>query len=628
MKREFSTEPIESLNLNRRIYNRLRRSGIDTVNNLLEAEKNEQLELIKGLGEKSIQEIRKIINGIKVVEFDKGQETSIPDEFFDKDNDDIEFLNKEIAKLNSAIDEIVSWQKQMIQKQIEVGLLHEKLEIANKTIKHWLNINDIDRYFLFDIYAKVLGSICITEEIADITSQISLRDLEILVGRYGLSPKTYEEIGNEIGVTRERIRQILNRIERQVAGKARRILFPSFRIQTALIIAEQWGLDISYDDWSNSLKSSGLLGNWQIIKGFTHDPVDLLISVCNLLTHEGVQEFSLPSNLQYSISLAADNLPGVPAKNLQIIKTLPKKVKKDITRQTRFTGGIQARWLSSEINYGLSQTKDILLALGYKNLEGDWFIPKKVERQRELSRFDVLDHSVRKMTQYCGPLSVESICGGVMNSVSRTRYPVPAPSVMKDILISRGYTFEDDFFYWNGPINETLNRGEEIILDCMNTCGSVLHHAEIAQAFIESELSFPSIHKTLRISPIIEKIDKGLYKLRGRPVKLNDIERAKTTGDRIPVDLIVNYDKSGKLKVEASLGILVVGTGVLFSDKLPNLVGEWKCIINGTAFDDIDITENEIRRLLKPLEYLQCNVSDRVCFIFDMWTRAVNIEKV
>lgn len=516
-------------------------------------------------------------------------------------------------------------------------LLHEKLLLGGRTLDEWLSDERFNLYQLPKIYTKVLETICITEELALLTRKLSDRDFQIFVSRYGLTQKTYEEISREIGVTRERVRQILERIERIISGEAKfaltdNIMYSSnialVRIQTALLLGKERGLDITYGNWSNTIKLSGLLGNWEINKESSFDTIEILIAVCKLLEHEGIYELSIPENLRYAIDLATAKSPNLPAKNLEIIKNLPNTIRREIQRHTRFSGCIQARWLSQEIDYEINQTIEIVTALGYNKIKNDWFIPSKVELFDELPHNEVFEHALRKMTYYCGPLNLENICGGLRHAVSRTRYPVPPPDVMEAILKSRSYTCDDNLFYWDGPVDESLSRGEEIILECLNNNGPVVHHTEIAQAFIDSELSFPSMHATLKRTPIIEKVEVGLYKLRGRKVTIEDIDRAKNAGERIPVDLVVSYDKTGKIGIEASLGILPVGTGVFFSENLPNLIGEWKCRISENEFEDVVVTDNEIRKLLKPFEYLQCEIGDRISFSFNTWTRTVTIEKV
>jgi len=634
----MSSEPIEIFNFGRRTYHLLRRSGIETAGDLILAIENGHIERIKGLGEKSTGEIINTVSGYKVAENEAVPKISKQNDIIDytTDNNDSSFIREKLETIDNAIEELIDLHKETISKQIEMGILHKKIIIAGRSLEYLLKTKDVNRIHLLKIYINIIRSICITEELAYLTSRCSARDLNIIIARYGFSPRTYEEIGNDIGVTRERIRQILKRLEIRISGKAKHSLSSNLglsknalvRMQTALHSGEQQGLEITYDAWTHSLIISGLLGNKRIVDGFNHDPIELFISICNLLYREGIHEFSLPNNLQYAIQLTADELPGVPAKKLQVIRELPTKIRKEICRHTRFSGGVQARWLSREIDYELQQTEEILQALGYSKVNGDWFIPGRVELKEELNRLDVMDHSLRKLTQYCGPLSVENICSGIRHAISRTRYPAPTPVVMREILKISGYTTEENLYYWDGNVDEELSRGEEIILECLKKNGCVIHHAEIAQAFIDSELSFPSIHATLNRTPIIEKIDTGLYKLRGMIVSANDIERASNAGDRIPVNMVVEYEKTGKIKIGLSLGILAVGTGVIFSENLPNLVGKWKCVVGEKKFDEIMVTENEIRKLLKPISTLKCDVADRINFTFDTWTRTVFLEKV
>ena len=637
MKLIKSSEPIEVFNLSVRLYNLLKRASINSTGDLFFAMQN-GFKNIRGLGGKLSIDLINTLNGYKLIEHGEGEEISIQD--FVNNQSPVEdmndFVKEKFEAIYDAIEELITQQIETLSKQVEIGLLHKKTIISGKTLEYYLQTKEINLTNLSRIFSKIISSLCITEELAYLTSNFSARDFDIIIARYGFSKRKYEEIGIEFGVTRERIRQILNRLERRIANKAKCSLRKEFglfthaliRMQTALYCGEQQGLEITYDAWVQSLRLSGLLGNWNIGDDFSHDPIELFISICNLLSHEGIHEFSLPDNLKYAIELLTDELPGVSVKYLHIIRNLPSEICNEIKRHTCFSGGVQARWLSEEINLEPKRTEDILQALGYIKVNGDWYIPGKVEIKKELSKKDVLEHSIRKMTQYCGSLSVESICSGIRHAISRTRYPTPTPAVLREILKNHGYSTEGNMYYWDGNVDERLSRGEGIIFECFKKNGPVIHHAEIAQAFIDSELAFPSIHQTLKRSPLIEKIDIGLYKIRGRTVSTDDIERASSAGDRIPMNLMVDYDRTGRIKVSISLGIIVVGTGVIFSANLPNLVGAWKCVVGEEKFREIIVTENEIRGLLKPISLLKCEVADRICLTFDTWSRTVILEKV
>jgi len=400
MEKVVSTDPIDCLGLSVRSYNLLRRAKIDTVGDLFSALENGYVEMIKGIGEKSLREITSVTNTYQIVNLEEIQTALEKVETLSDENlEDV--VHEKLTIVSNALQEMIDWQKSALEKQIKVGLLHRKVLVCGKSLDKLIREGEVNRFQVSKIYSRVLDTIYITEELAYLTSKLSVRDLCILTARYGFSPQTYEVIGDDVGVTRERIRQILKRIENRIGDAVKDAIGKQtssysskpvlVRMQTALYLGEQQGFEITYGNWAKSLIVSGLLGNWMIKDGFSGDPIELLIAICNLLSHIGIRRFSLPESLKYAVYLAAEEMPNVPAKNLQIIKTLPKKVRKEITRQTRFTGGVQAKWLSCEINYELRQTKDILLALGYKHIEGDWFIPKKVDVHRELSRFDVLD---------------------------------------------------------------------------------------------------------------------------------------------------------------------------------------------------------------------------------------------
>lgn len=276
----------------------------------------------------------------------------------------------------------------------------------------------------------------------------------------------------------------------------------------------------------------------------------------------------------------------------------------------------------------MEKTREILEALGFFNVKNDWYISKKFRKIENLTRFNVFEKTIIKMVQYCGPLKIEDISSGIRHAVSRTRYPAPPPEVVEQALKIRGYQEENGFWLLEAEFDEKLNQGEKLIFSCFESIGPVLHHSEIAQAFIDSELSLPAIHATLNRSPLFEKVDHALYKLKGTDVAYKDIERAKNEGDRIPVNLEVVPDKTGVFKIYATLGLLPVGTGVFFSENLPKLAGEWECLVDNKSYGKVQVTDNEIRGLLEPIETLECEIGDRVCFHFNPWDRTISVEKV
>ena len=630
--RIFTTsEPIDCLDLSLRTYNALRRAGIDTIGDLLNVEEMGEILQIRNIGEISYKEIEEKIRNLKFQNYQKIKEEVTNETSKTSDKTKVEIILKKILYFRNLIKEVINWQKETILKQIELGTLNNKARHAGESIENLLLDTFDDKRQQVNLYSSIIGSTNITEELAYLIHNISERDIKLFIQYYGFTHHTLEEIAIPLEITRERVRQILTRVKQKILTKARNVLvnikdstpgMSLVRTQTALLLAEQLESEIAYNHWASILKHSGLLGNRINTEENHYDPIELFFSVCNFLSKEGLNALKIPENLKFACELAASGKPDIPARNLMIVRTLPNEIKKEITRHEYYTMSVNCRWISHEIGYPITDTVDILNALGYQQIHGDWFISKKFNKRV------TLEHTFRKMIKYCGSLSVENLRSGLRHRVSRTRYPVPPPDVMRVILEKSGYTCEEGLWFWDGEINYNLSRGEQVILNCLENKGSVVHHSELAEAFIESELSFASLHGTLNRTPLIERFDHALYKLRGFEVSNYEIERAINEGDRVPVNLDIVPEKTGIIMIYGSLGILPIGTGVFFSENLPKLVGKWHGVVNGSKFGDIKVTENEIRGLLVPFKQLKCEVGDRVCMSFNTWDRTVSIEKI
>ena len=478
---------------------------------------------------------------------------------------------------------------------------------------------------------SILGdSLNICEEIAFFINQIQGRNrMTVLLSMY-FESKTLEETGQEIGVSRERVRQICNEFKDKATSISDLRGRPALlRMQSAFLIAEDLGLDITYEGWSQRIRSSGLLGDWTSPDFVGTDAVKVMIAICNLLADCNICWLQIPENLQKTVQLVNEGKPNVPAGILYARETLSSKVKRLINRHTKFSGGVYARWLSQEIEMELEEVKDMLEGLGYRSLSEGWFIPRMSRDSHQISKHDVFHHGLRKMFKYCGPLGIDDVCAGLRHVLSRTRFPTLPPDVMDEIVRICGYKCEDEFYDWDGPDDENLNTGETVIMNCLERIGPVLHHTELAQAFIESDLSFPSLHATLKRTPLFENIGAALYKLRGRKVTYQDTERAKVAGEPQSLSPEVEYDMDGNIIVSVTLSAIAVGSGTIFCQRFPDLSGaDWKCYVHGEEAGELNATENEFRRLKKPFELLNCQPGDRLKLIFNTWERTVTLEKV
>ena len=165
-------------------------------------------------------------------------------------------------------------------------------------------------------------------------------------------------------------------------------------------------------------------------------------------------------------------------------------------------------------------------------------------------------------------------------------------------------------------------------MNCLEQIGPVLRYSELMYAFIESELSVLSLPVTLQRTPLFHTIELGLYKLRGKKVTYQDIERAKAAGKPQSLRPEIEYDTEGNIIVRVTLSAIAVGSGTILCERFPDLSGaDWECYVNGKKMRELSAVENEFRRLKKPFELLNCQSGERVKFTFNTWDRRVTIEK-
>ena len=612
-------DPIDWLYLTPRSFNMLMHANIQTIGELLQLVESNGLRIIRGLEQKSILEIKE-----KLI-----QAKFLNDSEIEANTDTIPWV-------------VVRWQSELVMKQLSKGLLHEEAIIAETSIKDWLaGIETAESNRVYKVLATILSSsLNICEEVEFFLNQIPGQYLmTVLLAEHGLEPKNLRETGDEIGISRERVRQIRRGIKDKATSIINLKTRPDLlRMQSALFIARDLGLDITYEQWTQRIRSSGLIGNWTSQDYAGTDAVEAMIAICNLLTDCKIPCLQMPKNLQYAVQFAAEGKPNVPAKMLHAVDTLPDQAKRLIDRHTKFSGGVYARWLSQEMEIELEEVTNILQGLGYKALSKGWFT------SHQISYSDVFHRCLRQMFQYCGRLGIEDICAGIRYGISRSGssvpaylagkdtdgsvFPVPPPDVMAEILRTGSYQSEDELYYWEGTYDEKLSKGEIIIMNCLEQIGPVLHHSELVHAFIERELSLPALSATLNSSPLFDKVESGLYKLRGKEVTHQDIERAKAAGKPQSLRPEIEYDTDGNIIVRVTLSAIAVGSGTILCERFPDLSGaDWECYVGSERAGELNAVENEFRRLKKPFELLNCQPGERVKFTFNTWERRVTIEK-
>ena len=144
-----------------------------------------------------------------------------------------DFEEENLTKKDEIPWVVVKWQSQLVRKQLSRGLLHEEAVIAEKLIKDWLGaIEAVESNRVYEVLAAILGSsLNISEEIEFFLNQIP--------GQY--------------------------------------------RMTVLLSTSGDLGLDITYEQWAQRIRLSGLVGDWTSQDFVGTDAVEVMIAICNLL---------------------------------------------------------------------------------------------------------------------------------------------------------------------------------------------------------------------------------------------------------------------------------------------------------------------------------------------------------
>lgn len=656
-------DPIETLRLSNRPLNALRRAGVRTVGEVIELIASSDLASIRQIGAKSQAEIEHRIASVTLKDQPRtaqmrfavgtgfstslGQPSCAADAVLSGGPTDWEAqqhsLRQRVLDAEALVKQAVQLQAQLARRQLKAGLLHPRARIGGDSVAHWLSVIDsVEPQRALQASAAIVGSpASICDELESVFRGGCRKPghLAVLLSRYGLERTTLEQIGRDIGITRERVRQICaratDRIESCVASMVSLRSFAGtedqaslLRMQSALLIAEDMGSTITYEEWKHRISSSGLVGTWASADYLEIDPVEGMIAVCAILAGRDLPVLQIPENLRCAIQLAREGQAALPAHVIHSRAILSKPVRRLIRRHTNYTGCVLASWLAEESRVRTEEMAEALQSLGYVAVGREWYMPGALDGSSHTNINSVLHRALRKLFKYCGPLCIDDVCAGVRSAVSREKFTVPPPDVMGTLLLRCGYSREQGMYYWDGESTERLTRGEAIITSCLTEFGPVVHHTELIQALLDSELAIASLHPTLQQSPLFERIGAGLYKMRGREVDHQDIERAQMAGEQTPMHVEVGYRRSGQLIVAFTLGAMALGTGVIISEHFPNLTGEWTLYVSEQASGKLQAKTNELRGLRTSLELLGCRPGDRLRLLFDPRSRGVTVDKV
>jgi RNA polymerase sigma factor (sigma-70 family) len=447
---------------------------------------------------------------------------------------------------------------------------------------------------------RVVEYKCLDEEIQQIVTSLTDREQIILKGRYKIQqPLTLEVLGEQLGITRERVRQIQQRIQKKLIT----------RIKQSTLLYSTAALYIL-----RALKDNAILATWTkrlIDIGFLRDPksLEVLIAISRATNSS---ELALPVEFIQSLET------NVPERVLAAMKPVLEKARK----VCRNCGAVRVLSLTSE-RVSEEDIEQILRLNGFEELLAGWWTRVTVECLPE--------RVATKVVTYCGPVSPSSMRNALRRHLSRFQLPAPPSELLAKLLERRG-----NFTVVNGLIHlanlltakPRLTGPERVFLEMTFSNGPILSFETVHHKLLESGLSAGSVTSLLKYSPIVQKISVALYSLLGAKYDETNIQEAQAQLTKIPANSTLRARSDGVIEFETNAGTWLEYGGVLTSGPASSLRGEWKLINNGLESYQLVVDGNFIRGLSQVSKDLGIIPGDRIRIDFNTWTREAKMVKV
>lgn len=514
--------------------------------------------------------------------------------------------NSKSSNLLTVFENIVNqeWSEQISKKDprfaplypFRLGTLHERIDKMLSEPDSVLNAPDIPLLLLsiekIKEKIKELEQCSLENCLLDFLRLISRAEgkrLEVLAQRFGWDgnePSTLEQCGKQLGVTRERIRQIQKSIIKRIPKHP--VFMPM--LDQALALLEQLA-PITMQDAASKLREKGIVAKdfhpYGVLEAAQLFGRETSLKVCEIRGQEMIvnslqgKEFPLISKIarklagQSGVSNAFQVLDMVNVKGLEVDETQVRRVLRSINN--------------------------------FDFIDEDWFWVTDIINTRNR-----LYNISRRILSVASPQSVVSIRDGLRRyykwrlstgNVSLKTLTVPPLAILKEFYERhRSFRIEEDLVYCNDILDYKKELGE---VECISvevlrsTPSGLLDRKSFAEACMARGVNEGTFTVHTSYSPIIEHVDHDIWKLRGVKVDPADVEAVRIANHLRPREKRVQqygWGEDRKLWIAARVpklaGNMVIGCPGPFKRFLAG--HEFTCISKHDKKDcgTIAITDN------------------------------------
>ena len=540
----------------------------------------------------------------------------------------IQAIFDEYSKKNPTdfLQSVLSRHQLLISNKIKKKVLHPKLRFGGKEIVLYTQIE----YQPYE-FASILQSLCRINYYPNISFELERimnlkkRDLRIVILRLGFAPHTLEEVGDIVGVTRERIRQIEKKSVRQIWNKYE--YEPNVLLKSAIKYAKDLEKAFSLEIWTNDLSKKRILGKISPkhqLKQIGVSVDEALYALLNSSRKDSLGKKKLSDDILIGL-----DYPYLTVQSVELLQVVPKKDKRTVKRKIAYTCGLSIQEAQEILQLSEEEALFYLDANDLFNFGNGWYT---FSDPSQFSRSPIQTAGL-KLVEACPPLSEQEFSRGLRKYISRHFSALAPRELVRYMLELYGFEIVDGKVLYPKKFKSRLNDSERLFLQLLDQHDGVLSFYEVVTLFIGNGFSVQGAtigllsHSTLPV-----KVDKSpdrftYYTLRGRHITWNQLKYASERQLVVSANSSFKYQADGCIIFETTLNTWAVLSGVLAVHSLPNLSGDWPLLVNGDDCGTGSMDESFMWGLNSVMEGMGAKVGDRVEIVFNTWERTTTFRK-
>jgi hypothetical protein len=357
------------------------------------------------------------------------------------------------------------------------------------------------------------------------------------VGWDGTGTHTLQEVGDQVGLTRERVRQVADRRLRRLGERT--VFAPVLERALRLV-------DRSVPSEVTALEQR------LVQKGISLLPFRLE----GLLTAAEI----LRKNANFGFDFGEKRI-AVPRSGEQLVGVIQRTARRAIERWGAATTESIAANVNEEIGGSLESSfvSDVIQLRSdfrWLDVETGWFWLSTVPRNRILTQ-------INKILTAAGQICVNELRAGVSRNYRLEGFSPPRRVLLEICRQQPGVCVDGESISANFPSTEWLSPVEIKMVEVLNDNGKVMPREEFEKHCIAAGINRTTFYMYLANCPIFEKFASGIYGLRGASIGPSDIEalggQVKSQSRVLKSSL---WTTNGDLELQFELSNSMLATGV------------------------------------------------------------------